>query len=90
MDVYEAIAKMREISKRGGHFSFVFMSFSEARNKSDGVVEVQHARLRKQSTEEQDKNADIKLNYFDLDTSDFGSCYQPLLMEFNGQKLELN
>ena len=90
MYVYDAIKKMRELSSSGKCFQFTFMSFSEERGKSNGVTEVLHAKLRKQSTVEQDKNADIKLNYFDLDTSDFGSCYQLLLMEFNGEKLELN
>ena len=81
---------MRQLSSENKSFSMVFMSYSEERGKSNGVTEVLHARLRKQSTVEQDKNADLKLNYFDLDTSDFGSCYQLLLMEFNGVKLELN
>lgn len=90
MDLYKAIATMRELSKANKSFAFSFMSFSEERGKSHGIVEVAHARLRKQSTVEQDKNAELKLNYFDLDTNEFGSCYQPLLMELNGEKLELN
>jgi hypothetical protein len=90
MDVYDAIKQMRQLSAANKSFSMVFMSYSEERGKSNGVTEVLHARLRKQSTLDQDKNADLKLNYFDLDTSDFGSCYQLLLMEFNGVKLELN
>jgi len=90
MDVYEAINKMRALSKVGKPFSFGFMSYSEDRATSHGIVEVQNARLRKQSTTEQDKNADIKLNYFNLDTCEYGSFYQPLLMEFNGERLVLS
>lgn len=90
MDVYEAIKQMKQLSAENKSFQFAFMSYSEERGKSNGITEVLHARLRKQSTVDQDKNAELKLNYFDLDTSDFGSCYQPLLMEFNGVKLELN
>jgi len=90
MDVYEAIRKMRALSKAGVPFSFGFMSYSEDRGTSHGIVEVQHARLRKQSSTDDDKNADIKLNYFNLDTCDYGSCYQPLLLEFNGERLVLS
>jgi len=90
MDVFQAIEKMRELSQRGISFSFSFMSYSYDRHKSSGITEIQHAVLRKQSTVEDNKHADIMLNYVDKDTNDFGRCYQLLLMEFNGEKLELN
>lgn len=89
MDVFKAIAEMRKISKERGNFSFAFMSYSDARGTSNGVVEVTHARLRPQSTVEKNKFADIMLNYVNLDTDEYGMCYQPLLMEFNGEPLEL-
>jgi hypothetical protein len=90
MDVYEAIQQMRRLSEKGKSFSFSFMSYSVTKAKSEGVVEVRRALLRKQSTEEQNKYAGIMLNYFDLDTNEYGRCYQPLLMELNGQRLQLN
>jgi len=90
MDVYKAIARMRELSEMGIPFSFSFMSFSYERGKSDGIIEVNSAKLRKQSTVEDNVHADIMLNYFDLDNNEYGRCYQLLLMEFNGRKLELN
>lgn len=90
MDVFKAIEKMRELSGRGIPFSFTFMSYSADRHKSTGIVEVPKATLRRQSTVEDNRHADIMLNYVDLDTNDFGRCYQLLLMEFNGEKLELN
>jgi len=90
MDVYAAIAKMRKLSENGQSFSVQFMSYSADRGKSNGIVEVPRCILRKQSTELQNKNADIMLNYFDLDTKEYGQMYQPLIMEFNGQQLELN
>jgi hypothetical protein len=89
MDVFKAIDKMRELSQRGISFSFSFMTYSFDRHKSNGVVEIQNAILRKQSSMEDNKHADIMLNYLDKDTNDFGRCYQLLLMEFNGEKLEL-
>lgn len=89
MDVYEAIKRMRDFTQKGIIFSFSFMSFSEDKGKSHGIVEVRKARLNKQNTIDQNKNADIMLNYMDLETNQNGRCYQPLLMELNGQKLEL-
>lgn len=90
MDVYQAIAKMRELSEQNRTFSVMFMSYSAERGRSNGVVEVPRCILRKASTEAQNKNADIMLNYFDMDTKTYGQMYQPLLMEFNGVPLELN
>lgn len=89
MDVYEAIKRMRDFTAKGIPFSFSFMSYSETTGKSHGIVEVRKARLNKQSTIDQNKNADIMLNFMDLETNRNGRCYQPLLMELNGQKLEL-
>ena len=81
---------MRELSNAGKTFSVQFMSFSADRGKSNGIVEIQRCTLRKQSTTEQNKNADIMLNYFDHDTKEYGQMYQPLIMEFNGNQIELN
>lgn len=89
MSVFEAINKMRELSKRGIPFSFSFMTYSRENHKSSGIVEIYRAQLRVQSTIEENRFADIMLNYIDLDTNDYGRCYQLLLTEFNGEKLEL-
>lgn len=90
MDLFQAIEKMRGLSEKNLSFSFSFMSYSADRGKSDGIVEVHKARLRKQSTVDDNRHADIMLNYFDLNANEYGRCYQPLLLEFEGQKLELN
>jgi hypothetical protein len=89
MNVYSAIDKMRELTQRGGEFSFSFMSFSETTGKSEGIVDVGRARLRKRPTVEQNKNAEIMEAYSNLDTGDARQFYQPLLMLFNGEKVEL-
>lgn len=90
MDLYQAIKKMRELTDAGKTFSVQFMSYSADRGKSNGIVEIQNCMLRKQSTTEQNKNADIMLNYFDRGTKEYGQMYQPLIMEFNGIQIELN
>lgn len=89
MEVYEAINKMRAISSRGGSFSFAFMSYSYERKKSDGVIKIEHARLRKQSSKEVNRFSDFMLNFIDLDTMEYGMCWQPLLLEFDGHELIL-
>lgn len=80
---------MRRRSERGESFSFAFMSYSYERRKSEGVVKVERARLRKQSRKENNRFADYMLNYTNLDTMDNGMCWQPLLLEFDGNELEL-
>lgn len=89
MEVYKAISEMRAKSARGDHFSFAFMSYSYERRKSDGVVKIERARLRKQSHKENNRFADYMLNFIDLDTMEYGRCWQPLLLEFDGHELTL-
>ena len=89
MEVYQAIRKMRELSKQGKSFSFSFMSYSYTRGVSHGIVEVMHARLSGQETKEKNRFADILLNYINLDTMEYEKCYQILLLTFNGEELEL-
>lgn len=80
---------MRVCSERGESFSFAFMSYSYERRKSNGIVKIEHARLRKQSRKENNRFTDYMLNFIDLDTMEYGMFWQPLLLEFNGHELEL-
>jgi hypothetical protein len=89
MDVYEAIRRMREKSRRGETFSFSFMSYSYERGISKGVVKVEHARLRSSSTKEKNRFADYMLGFINTDTAEYGACWQMLLLEFDGHELEL-
>ena len=89
MDVFEAITEMRNISKQGGEFSMAFMSYSLTRRKSEGVVFISRARLSKQANADKVEHADDMLNFVDLDRGEYHRCYQPLLMTFNGNQLNL-
>lgn len=89
MTVYEAITEMRRLSAVREAFSFSFMSYSLARRSSDGIVTVHRARLCKQNRKERNRYSDYMLQYTDLDTGERASCWQPLLLELNGQELEL-
>lgn len=89
MKVFDAIKEMRELSKKGECFSFSFMSYSMTKGTSDGPVVISRARLTKQSDKKKVEQADNMLNFIDLDRGKFRHCYQPLLMTFNGNKLNL-
>lgn len=80
---------MRAYSECGKTFSFAFMSYSYERRRSDGIVKIEHARLRKQSRKNSNRFTDYMLNFIDMDTMEYGMCWQPLLLEFNGIELEL-
>lgn len=90
MDVYAAIDEMRRLSARRESFSFSFVSFSISRRKSEGVVTVRRARLCKQSRRERNQYSDYMLDYIDLETGERHTCWQPLLLTFNEQELELH
>ena len=88
--LFDAIEKMKNLSKEDNFFSFTFLSCDLSRQKSDGVIEVKNATLTKRNTKEQNVNAEIMLNYYDHNLKENRRFYQPLLMFFNGQKVILN
>lgn len=88
MELFEAIRQMRELSKRNISFGFSFMSYNETAQRSEGIVEVRHARLRARTQEAHHRNAEIIEEYVNTDTGDARRFYQPLLLGFNGQKVE--
>ena len=90
MDVYAAIDEMRRLSARRESFSFSYVSFSISRRTSEGVITVRRARLCKQRREERNRYSDYMLDYIDLATGERHSCWQPLLLTFNDNELELH
>lgn len=89
MEVYEAIKKMKIMSEKGIPFSVSFMSYSYVRDLSHGMTTIEHAKLRSANRLEHNRFRDYMLNFVDLDTLENKSCWQILLMEFNGEMLEL-
>lgn len=90
MDVFEAIKQMKVMTDKGKPFSFSFMSYSMDKHKSHGIVTVENAKLRAGNRKERTRYNDYMLNYVDLDTLQERTCWVPLLMEFNGNMLNLN
>lgn len=89
MDLYEAIKQMRAMSEKGQSFSLSFMSCNISQGRSDGVVNVAHARLRARESIEHNRYAEMMEAYTNLDTMENRHFYQPLLMTFNGEKVTL-
>lgn len=89
MNLYQAIDEMRRLSRAGQPFSFSYMSYSLARRTSDGIVTVPRARLLAANRREHNRYTDYMLLYEDLDTRRRARCWQPLLLTFNDQELEL-
>ena len=80
---------MRRLSAAGISFSFSFMSYNSHSRTSDGVVEVRKARLRSRTKREHHRYAEIVEGYLNKDTGEPRNFYHPLLLTFNGAKIEL-
>lgn len=87
ISIWEAIRQMRENTGKGDTFSMVFMSYDRGRQKSQGVVSVNRAKLRNATPKDQNKNAKHMLNFLDVDLNLPRQMYLITLMEFNGQKI---
>lgn len=89
MKLWEAISRMRQLTAEGKSFSMSFMSFNSTGHSSEGVVEVERARLRKKADAKKYKNADFLVPYQDLDKGEARQFYIPCLMSFNGEKVTI-
>ena len=87
MELFDAIRRMRELSRKNETFSFSFMSYNSSAGRSEGIVEVRHARLRARAQDTHHRHAEIIEEYIDIDTGRARHFYQPLLMSFNGEKV---
>lgn len=89
MNIWDAIRQMRILSKEGKNFSFSFMSCDRTKERSEGIVEVLHARLATRERVDKYKDAEIIERYINLDTMEVRRFYQPLLMTFNGENVTM-
>ncbi|WP_313261883.1 hypothetical protein [Sphingobacterium sp.] len=88
MIIYEAIAEMRRLTKLGKAFSFTFMSYSHSRGTSDGIVEVQSARLRNRGLEKYNQFAELQEEYINTNTGEPRRFWHCCLLSFNGISLK--
>lgn len=90
MNVYEAIKQMHELTRKGSSFSFTFMTYSYDKNKSSGPRSVQHAILLPGHVKDKNQYSDFLLRFRDMDTYEEKHFWFPLLLEFNGEAIELS
>jgi len=87
INIWDAIREMRDKTGQGETFSMVFMSYDPGRQKSDGVVMVNKAKLRNATPRVHNKNAHHMLNFLDVEKNTPRQMYLITLMEFNGKKI---
>ena len=90
ISLWEAIRQMRMLTGQGKSFSFIHSTYNEDTQESHGFRHVNTARLRPAAREDNIKNADHKLFYFDEDINQPRNCWQLLIMWFNGKRCILN
>lgn len=89
MNVYQAISEMRRLTKIGKTFSFTFATFSISRDTGHGITQVRNAKLQSKKSDFKHPHRDFVELYIDPQTGDLRQFYHPLLMSFNGQKVDL-
>ena len=90
MDLYKALHEMRRLSEKNTPFEFTFMSCNLTKADSQGVVHVSRGRLLSREVKKRHRHAEMVEWYINLDTMQIRHFYQPLLMTFNGLKVDFN
>lgn len=81
--LYDALKRMRTLTKLGIPFSFTFLSFNATNGTTDGFKTITKAQLRKGYRDDQSDKADILIGYVNAHDGNRW-FYLPLLMKFNG------
>lgn len=90
IDLYDAIDRMKRISRAGGTFSFSFRKWNRSTRSGGEMVRVNAARLRPKASDEAVAHSSYKLFFVDVETGLARNCWQPLIVEFNGCETVLN
>ena len=89
INLYVAVEEMRRISTAGGTFSITFRKYNRQTGKGGDAVTIKAARVRPAASAEKVADADYKLFLTDTETGQAFNCWQPLVMQFNGQPVIL-
>jgi len=90
IDLYEAIKQMRILSGKNKFFSFRHATYNREKQTTEGIRTVERALLRPAASTDNIVNADSKLFYRDETIKENRVCWQPLIIEFNGQRVKLS
>lgn len=84
--LYDALKRMRVLTKAGIPFSFEYLSYNSSKGESNGFKIVTNAQLRQGYRNNQSDKASVLIGY----TNNHGGnrwFYLPLLIKFNGYKI---
>ncbi len=84
--VYEAIKQMQALTTAGKSFSFAFYKYDRKRKSGGDLARISRAALRKKTADTRIEHSSYKLFFTDLDSGRALSCWQMLIVEFNGKK----
>ena len=84
--IYDAIKEMRELTKDNIPFNITFCTYSISRKKSDGIVIIANATIRKARKGQ----SDLLLGLFCDDSRKAKQCYIPLILFFNNKQVYVN
>ncbi len=87
IDLYEATRLMKKITEKGLVFSFQAMSYDRSRQKSNGIIKCERARLRKKPKSDNPQD-DLFIYYLDDDNLP-KKIHESTLMFFNGLRVNL-
>ena len=87
VNIYEAVERMREISKGGGTFSLKFRKWNRQRKNGGDLAVIKNARLRKMASDEKIEHSSHKVFLTDTDTGRSLVCWMCLIVEFNGRRV---
>lgn len=85
IDLYEALARMKEISAAGGTFAMKYRKWNREKRAGGDLVTVKAARMRPKAADEKIENSSYKLFYTDTETGLARNCWQMLVVEFEGR-----
>lgn len=86
-----ALQRMRDLSEQNIPFSFGFVTCNTTKSSSNGYKVISKALLRSGMSKQQSELSDILIGYIDYDdtvTDKNRWFYYPLLMMFNGQRVQ--
>lgn len=89
INLYIAIARMKEISARGETFSIAFRKYDRSRKTGGDLVRLKAAMIRKKTSDDQIAHSSYKLFLYDAETGRAINCWEMLVVEFNGSKTYL-
>lgn len=83
MELYDALKRMRELSKENIPFSVSFVSLNQTKGTSNGVRTIDKCVLRTGLSEDRSRYANTLISCTDLNSNKEKNFYLPLLLKFN-------